>query len=353
MNISNELLLEVLAGANGHIGLITLNRPAQLNAITQTMCRQIRSALNDWKHQDAIKAVVIRGAGNKAFSAGGDIRHLYVARSEPQANLKFIEQEYALNAEIYHFSKPYISFMQGFTMGGGAGLSIPGKYRIASETLKFAMPETKIGFFTDVGASYFLTRCKGKLGWYLGLTGKTIHVQDAYYAGLVDVIIQQQQFSELLDALVHAKWTQDADRTIQKIIPAFAQPIGESYLQQYQEKIDYCFSQPAIESIIDALSAQPDQWLKEIGESLLRTSSPMSLKVVLEQLNRGVQMSFNDCMRMEHCIADHFFKSPDLYEGIRAAVIDKDHLPNWTLKTLSEITEKQVLDYFEPPENHS
>jgi len=259
----------------------------------------------------------------------------------------FFIHEYSLYHYIFHFPKPYIAFIQGITFGGGSGLSILGKYRIAAETLRFSMPETGIGFFTDAGASHFLTRCRGKIGWYLGLTGTIINAYDALYAGLVDIVMDVQQFPNLLKALVDILGSEDLNNSIQQIMRSFAIFSEPSTLQQQQSIIDACFSKSSIEKILDALMEQLDEWPQQVYQRLLQRS-PLSLKIVLEELNRGAHMDFIDCIRMEYRIANRFLTTPDFYEGIRAAIIDKDRSPHWTVDTLDKVTAEDVARYFEP-----
>ncbi len=335
----------VLFQTSGAIGLITLNRPEQLNALNDSMCVAIRTQLSVWEKIEAIKAVVITGRGEKAFCAGGDIRAAYDLRDQPDQWAHFLVHEYGLNQAIYHFSKPYIALMQGVTMGGGVGLSVNGKYRIATETLKFAMPETGIGFFPDVGASYFLSRCPEKMGYYLGLTGSVINAADAHQIGLVDKIISSEAIPDLLDQLVQAEWSDDADVTVNQVLNAFTAPDIAACLTAHYPTIKRCFSKTSVEAIIAALEKESDEW-SETTAQLLQTRSPTSLKVVLAQLNRGALLDFDACMQMEYHIACHFLKGTDFFEGIRAAVIDKDRTPRWQPATLADVNEERIAHYF-------
>lgn len=329
----------------GQLGIITLNRPNQLNACTEAMCIAMHAQLAAWEKTEAIKAVVIHGAGDKAFCAGGDIRAIYQSRNESHIAHRFFKHEYRLNQAIYHFSKPYIPLMNGITMGGGAGVSIHGKHRIATEKLKFAMPETGIGFFTDVGGSYFLSRCPSHVGMYLGLTGHTINAADAHQIGLVDYVVNSADLSVLLDALVNATWGNDPHQTVNQIAVSFATPDVASDLVSHRSLIERCFSQASVEEIMGALDQSDDEWAKNTAQHL-RTRSPTSLKVVFEQLKRGAELDFDACMQMEYQMAKHFLEGSDFYEGIRAAVIDKDRSPRWHPATLEEVSEEMVAGYF-------
>jgi len=345
MPLSPNVLFQTLPGPHGNIGLITLNRPDQLNALDESMCVAVRAQLSEWAKLAAIKAVVICGAGEKAFCAGGDIRAIYTSRDQPEIARSFFAHEYRLNQDIYHFPKPYIAFMHGLTMGGGVGLSVNGKYRIATEKLKLAMPETGIGFFTDVGGSYFLSRCPGRMGYYLGLTGTVINAADAQQIGLIDKVLNSADMPVLLDALIQADWSKNADHIITQIVGTFTPPVVATDLVTHNAIIDRCFSRPSVEAIIAALEEETDTWSQQIAQ-LLRTRSPTSLKVVLAQLNRGALLDFDACMQMEYHIANHFLTTSDFYEGIRAAVIDKDHSPHWQPASLEEVKGSNIENYF-------
>lgn len=346
---TSDVLFTILSGHHSDIGLITLNRPAQLNVLSHAMNVAICAQLKKWAQENNIKAVIICGAGEKAFCAGGDIREIYNARDDVTIGCNFFKQEYSLNHAIYHFPKPYIALLNGLVMGGGLGVSVNGKYRIATEKLKLAMPETGIGFFTDVGASYFLTRCPGKIGWYLGLTGHVMGAADAQQLGLVDLVLNSSDIPDLITALTQAVWSDDLHNTVTQILRSFKNLSLMPTLVTHQPIIDRCFSKISIEEILAALNQENDIWSEQIYQ-LLQTRSPLSLKIVLEQLNRGSQLNFDDCLRMEYRLANRFLRGTEFYEGIRAAVIDKDRSPHWYPAHLSEITTDDVARYFAPLE---
>ena len=233
-------------------------------------------------------------------------------------------------------------------MGGGAGLSINGRFRVATEKLTFAMPETGIGFFPDVGGSYFLPRCRDAIGWYLALTGTAVVAADVVFAGLVDVQVESKNIPELLQQLIDAPWDNaDLNATAQKVINHFALPAPVSELSGYAQVIKACFSQSTIEDVFSALDQHRVPWAQQTAE-LLATRSPLSLKVVMEQLHRGAQLDFDDCMRMEYRIANRFLQTPEFYEGVRAALIDKDRKPRWQPDHLAAVTAEQVAVFFAP-----
>lgn len=340
-----EILFTTLAGSHGNIGLVTLNRPQLLNALSQNMCVLMSAQLSQWAQEDVIKAVVICGSGDKAFCAGGDIRNIYEFRQETATGRAFFLQEYRLNQQIFHFPKPYIALLDGLVMGGGAGLSVNGSFRVATEKLKFAMPETGIGFFPDVGGSYFLPRCQGRTGWYLALTGHIINVSDAHYAGLITHHLPSKQLPALLNALVEESWKNNLFETVAAVIEQFEAPVFPDDLVMHREIIDRCFSKDNISAVIEALMWENNPWTQETVQCLLKRS-PTSLKVTFEQLTRGGKMEFDDCMRMEYNIALHFLNTYDFYEGVRAAVIEKDRNPHWQPSTLAEMTNEMVAAFF-------
>jgi len=341
-----EILFEELTGSHGSVGLITLNRPKMLNALNQAMCIALQEKLTAWENAAHIKAVVIRGAGDRAFCAGGDIRTVYDNRELPIPERCFFWYEYRLNRHIHHYTKPYIALLDGITMGGGVGLSINGSFRVGTEKLKFSMPETGIGFFPDVGGSYFLPRFSGKMGWYLGLTGAIISAADAQYAGAINYQILSEKIPALLDALTNTLWSADLYASTKEALTAFSIQSELANLAQHREIIDHCFAQTSVEEIINALKQQTNSWCNEVVATLL-TRSPTSLKVTLEELNRGAKQNFDECIRMEYRIALHFLQQKDFYEGIRAAVVDKDRNPAWHPKNLADVSPKDVNEYFD------
>lgn len=344
----SEILFSELPGEQGDIGLIILNRPKALNALSEHMFIALDEKLRKWQQSSKIKAVVIRGAGDRAFCAGGDIRQVYEQRNEPlEKKRKIFWEEYRLNRRIFHFNKPYIAFLDGITMGGGAGVSINGTHRIATEKLSFAMPETTIGFFPDVGASYFLPRCPGKAGLYLGLCGRNINAADACFLKLATHYIPSNYLDEVLQKLVKTAFINgDAHTAVDQILEPFSASPGEADLVEHCDLIDKCFAHNTVEAILQALDESGDEWCRELAV-LISTKSPTSLKVVLEQMKRGEVLDFDECMQMEYRMVTHFLQGHDFYEGIRAAIIDKDRNPNWQPNKLSEISPAVIDEYFE------
>jgi enoyl-CoA hydratase len=339
-----EILFETLKGQYGDIGLITLNRPKALNALTENMCIQMYQQLKAWADMSNVKAVVVQGAGDKAFCAGGDIRTIYENRNNISASMKFFEHEYRLDTYIYHYPKPYIAIMDGIAMGGGLGISALAKYRIATERSIFAMPETAIGFFPDVGGCYFLPRLTEKMGWYLALTGNVVDVSDAIYAGLVDAQIKSSAVEEFIGKLINIDFTREEE--IQSLLSVCQVSSLQSKMSKIKEMINQCFSAESVEKVLLNLQNHPDDEAKNIY-NLLLSRSPMSLKVTWEAMMRGQKMDFDACIAMDHNVSYQFLKRDDFYEGVRAAVIDKDKKPKWNPALLSDVSELDVSVYFQ------
>lgn len=353
--IEETLLFDELVGVGGSLGLITLNRPAALNALTMEMCIAIDEKLAEWQRMGQIKAVVIRGEGEKAFCAGGDIRYVYdQGKSGAKKSRQFFWHEYRMNRRIFHFSKPFVSLMHGITMGGGVGVSVHGSHRVGSENLIFAMPETGIGFFPDIGGSYFLPRCTGRTGYYMALTGARLHIADALYAGVVDHLVPREEFDALITALVDARFHDNVNMQVSDIISSFSMDtdgmdIYKPHLLEHRSEINQIFSSNTIEEIMEQLHQSEVDWCQVILTTLLE-KSPTSLKVTLKELQMGAQMDFDECMQMEYRIATRFLTHPDFYEGIRSAIIDKERTPIWRPNALEALPEDVIQEFFEPLE---
>lgn len=339
---------DILFSQDSGVGVITLNRPDVLNALSTEMCLKLDQQLVEWEAKDEIKAVIIEGAGDKAFCAGGDVRT--IVEQGYQDNLmakEFFGTEYKMNARIHHFSKPYIALLDGIVMGGGVGVSIHGSHRIVTEKTLFAMPESAIGLIPDVGGSYFLPRLPGSLGRYLGLTGARLKGSDILYAGIGTAYISSEKIKDFIHALKNENIVSHDD--IDHIIARFAEDPGPAPLDEFRDLIDAAFSEQTIEDIFEHLSDIDHDWARETL-AVLRKMSPISLKVISEQLNRGGKLEFDDCMIMEYRIvcAISAYDS-DFYEGVRAVLIDKDHNPNWIPPKLSEVSHDMVMAHFNVP----
>jgi enoyl-CoA hydratase len=310
---------------------VVLNRPDALNALTLEMCLMLDAKLRDWQDDPGVRAVLIRGQGSRAFCAGGDIRRLYDERGGDYPR-QFYRAEYRLNARLHRFDKPYLAFLDGIVMGGGVGVSVHGSDRIATENTMFAMPETGIGLFPDVGGSYFLSRCPGALGMYLGLTGARLGAADAIYCGIAQYFVAANDWDALSD--------------VASIAP-IAGKAECAKLAQYRALIDRCFEKESVEEILAALSAEQDAFAAD-ALAILKTKSPTSLKITHRQIRTGRGLSFEDCMRMEWRMVNRVIAGHDFYEGTRAAIIDKDRKPRWQPARLEDVNEQEVARYFAP-----
>jgi enoyl-CoA hydratase/carnithine racemase len=348
MTTTTDIIFEELPSLDGAIGSITLNRPQALNALSHAMCIAMYHQLQTWQDTPSIKAVIIRGTGDKAFCAGGDIRQLYDygKQGELHKALAFFHDEYRLNLYIANFSKPYIAFVDGITMGGGMGVSIHGSHRVGTERLMMAMPETGIGFFPDIGGTYFLPRCPDEIGIYLGLTGARMNAADALDAGLIDQVVPSHTIDTIIATLLNTEFSTDAHASVTEVLQAFTITTEPSVLSNYRDFIEACFKHDTVESIILALKNHESPWTEQTLTTL-KQKSPTSLKVTLKALRRGLIVDLATCLQMEYRLCEHFMQSHDFYEGVRALIVDKDKNPQWLPVTLDKVTHEIVDSYFE------
>jgi len=335
---------DILFEWKGRLAVVTLNRPDALNALTLEMARALDRMLVEWADDDGVRAVLVKAAGDRAFCAGGDVRRLYDAgRAGERYPYDFYRDEYRLNARIHHFPKPYVALMNGIVMGGGVGLSVHGSWRVASERTMFAMPETGIGLFPDVGGSWFLPRLPGRIGMYLAMTGARLKAADAVHAGLCDVYVPAARLAQLEESLA-------AGAEVESTLRRFAQEPGPATLPDQREDIDRCFAGYDAGGFLRALDAG-GEWGRKTAETL-RAKSPSSVKMTIQQLRYGARLAFNDCMRMEYRLACACVRGHDFYEGVRAVIVDKDQAPKWRPATLAEVRPQDVREWFEsrPPD---
>ncbi len=343
---NDDILLSELEGKAGNIGLVTINRPQALNALTHEMCIIMRQQLEQWAKDKHIKCVVVRGSGDKAFCAGGDIRRIYELGKEKnfQQAEQFFFDEYRNNFTIGNYEKPYIALMDGITMGGGVGISLHGSHRVVTERTLFAMPETGIGFFPDVGGSHFLSRCEGELGTFLALTGTRLSAASLVDAGMADYIVPSYHLEELIAALTDKDIK--SKQHVAELITGFAAPTEpSSLLKTHRGVIEECFVFDEIGLIFQTLDKHNSEWSNDILEGL-QQKSPLSLHVTLRQIRTGVSMNLAECLRMEYCLSQHFLRSHDFYEGIRAQLVDKDKSPQWSANSIDAITPEDVDAFF-------
>jgi enoyl-CoA hydratase len=339
---------EILFERRGAAGIVVLNRPQALNAVTLGMVEALTRQLNEWEHDPAVGRVIVTAAGERAFSAGGDLRALYdLGRAGDHAAARsYWRTEYALNAQIKRFRKPYVSLIDGIVMGGGVGISIHGSHRVAGDAFVFAMPEVGIGFIPDVGATWFLPRLPGQLGLYCALTGARLGPADALAAGIATHRVASARFGDLLEGLCGSV-------PVDALLGAFAEPAAEATLAARAPLIDRLFTGDSVEGILAALDsgatgqgAEAD--FARTAAATIRLKSPTSLKIALAQLRRGRYLDFAECMRTEFRIVSRLLLGHDLYEGIRSVIIDKDQAPAWQPSSLAAVSAAEVERYFAP-----
>ena len=339
---------DILFERRGAAGFVTLNRPQALNAVTHGMVKALRAQLEVWADDDTVTRVVVTGAGGRAFSAGGDIRHLYdLGKAEKYDEaLAFWRDEYPLNALIKSFRKPYVSLIDGIVMGGGVGVSVHGSHRVAGDRFSFAMPEVGIGFFPDVGATWFLPRMPGELGTFCALTGARFNAADGVAAGIATHRIASARFPALIEGLTGTV-------PVDAVLAAFAEPAGEGPVAAHRAAIDRLFAGHTVEAILAALDAEAvagsadAAWAQETA-AIMRAKSPLSLKLALAQVRRGGELDFAACMRTEFRIVSRIIHGHDFYEGVRAVIVDKDNAPRWRPARLADVADAEVERHFAP-----
>lgn len=322
-------------------GWIRLNRPRALNSLTAHMMEELGQLFAQWAVDTDVKAVIIYGEGTRAFCAGGDLRCVFEAQA--RKDKAFLERlfrvEYAANIRLKAFPKPYIALMQGYAMGGGMGAAIHGSHRVVTDTTLMAMPETAIGYFPDVGASYFLKECPGYAGVYLGLTGTTITASDGLYAGWATHFVPLNQFDALKKALA------DSSDPV-GVIESFSRPTGASALEAQAEAIERHFKYATVEEIFESLKSDTSPFACK-SLAILEKRCPLSLKVTLAQLRSIKDQAFSAIMASEYHLSQVFIHSVDFHEGIRAAIIDKDRNPRWQHASIYEVTNEDLQPFFE------
>jgi enoyl-CoA hydratase/carnithine racemase len=341
----------VVSEVRNNIGHITLNRPQGLNAIDLNMVRQLQNLLDTWAKDDKIYAVVLRGAGEKAFCAGGDIRSLYESfKSGRTLHQDFFTEEYALDLTLHHYRKPVVALMDGLVLGGGMGLAQSVDLRIVTERSRLAMPEVAIGYFPDVGGSYFLSRIPGEIGIYLGVTGVQIQAADALYCGLADWYMDSLSLPLLDQQLDTMKWHLTPLKDLQGVLARIAvQQLPEPPLQKLRPAIDHFFALPDVSSIIEQLNevevANTRHWALNTAK-IMQTRSPLAMAVTLELLRWGRQLPLEACFDLELHLDRQWFERGDLIEGIRALIIDKDKKPQWNPPSVQALKGEHVASFF-------
>lgn len=338
---------EVLFEARGNIGLITLNRPKALNSLTHGMAVAIKDMLAEWAVMPSVQAVVVVGAGDKAFCAGGDVVKVTQSfKAGTDEWRHFFHDEYLMNIAIDEFPKPYISLVDGIAMGGGVGVSIPGDFWVATEKTLFAMPETGLGLFPDVGGGWFLPRLPGETGMYLALTGARIKAPDLYALGIASHVVPSDKIGAVIDALAGAE-IKDSD-DVADILKGYHTEPDPAPMAEVFDDIDGAFAGVRVDEILHMLEIEENEWAQKTFK-ILMSKSPTSLKLTFAQLRRGeVMESFRDNMAMEYRMVCRVMEGKDFYEGVRAILIDKDNTPVWEPNTLDRVSDEDIESYFQP-----
>ena len=337
---------DLIARREGAAGVIRLNRPKAINAVTLEMFREIDKALDAFESDPAVALILLEGAGDRGLCAGGDIRALYdSARAGGDLGKTLWREEYILNARIAKFSKPYVAFMDGIVMGGGVGLSAHSRHRVVTERTKLAMPEVGLGFFPDVGGTWLLSRSPGEIGTYFGLTGQTMNGPDAVYARFADAVVPSSKLAALREALVNFRaGANSAD--VKNAIDGFTTGETAGPVAAMQSRIDAWFGHDRMQDIVAALQRDGSQ----LAQSTLKTlneKSPRGMVVTLKLLRLArASASLEACLVREYRAALEVFASDDFREGVRAAVIDKDRNPRWSPPRIEDVTPEIIAPYF-------
>ncbi|KFP03293.1 hypothetical protein N300_13544, partial [Calypte anna] len=351
MSQHTDSTAEVLLEKRGGAGVITLNRPKVLNALNISMSQQIYSQLKTWEQDPETFLIIIKGSGGKAFCAGGDIKAISDAgKAGDRLAQDFFRQEYVLNNAIGTYRKPYVALIDGITMGGGVGLSVHGHFRVTTEKTLFAMPETAIGLFPDVGGGYFLPRLSGKIGFYLGLTGARLKGRDVLKAGIATHFVEAEKLPALEKDLIALKSPSKeniADLLNSYHVKSKVDQEKEFVLDEHMEKINSIFSANSMEEIVKRLKQDGSPFATKQLETLNKMS-PTSLKITLRQLREGASMSLQEVLTMEYGLSQACMQGHDFYEGVRAVLIDKDHSPRWKPAALEEVSDEFVDNCFKP-----
>ncbi len=341
---------EIIARVEGRLGRITLNRPAALHALNTGMCRAMTDALLAWRDDPAITVVLVDHApGTRGFCAGGDIRMLADSGAKDGAAARdFFHTEYRLNHLIQSWPKPYVALIDGVTMGGGVGISVHAPFRVATERTTFAMPETGIGLFPDVGGGWFLPRLEGQIGAWLALTGARLKAADCMAAGVATHYVPSELLGAARAQIAGAADTHDPAAALRSGLAALDESAGHPHELGFENvaRIDRLFAFDTVEEIVAALDADGSTWA-QLQAATLRTKSPQTLKVALRQIREGATMtSFADNMAMEYRIGARVVQRHDFREGVRAVIVDRDNAPKWRPDTLEGVTDAMLDDIF-------
>jgi len=336
---NTEQAEDVLTHTHDRVGHLSLNRPKALHALTLDMCHAMSAALSEWAAQDAVEAVIVDHAEGRGFCAGGDIAFLRnsALHDGGESGRKFFHDEYQLNHQLFTYDKPVVAFMDGITMGGGVGISQPAKYRVATEHTRFAMPESGIGLFPDVGGGWYLSRLGGRMGQFLALTGARLDGADCLWVGIATHYLPSEKLAE-----AKARIIEHPDR-IGGILSDLSETPPKAKIEEQAERVAWHFKSDSLEEIMASLETDDSEWAaKELAT--LRTKSPQTCKVALRQLAEAAEFDdFADNMRNEYRIASRVITRPDFAEGVRAVIVDKSNDPKWDPATPEGVTD-ELLD---------
>lgn len=358
--LSGLVKLEVIEGLHGYVAVCTLNNPKVLNAINTEMITGIQDCLDAVECDESIKCLIIQGAGEKAFCAGGDVVGLYHSMKEteigniPEKAAAFFTQEYKLDYRLHTFPKPIISWGNGIVMGGGIGLAAACSHRVVTENSMYAMPEVTIGLYPDVAGSWFFNRMPANIGMYLGLTGARLNASDAIFTKLADFFVLDEFKDELLEDLARLDWSDDLDADVHNAIQAhYAFSYDEapvSNLRQNFDDIQYLFEHGGLSAIVHNLTnIEPkSKWMGFAQKGFLK-GCPMTYRLVYEQIKRAKHMSLKQVFDMELIMSTRCAMNGDLQEGIRALLIDKDGKPEWSVKSVNDISDDKIEEFFTAP----
>jgi len=329
---------QIQTEVTGKLGVITLNRPKALNALTTEMCKALTTVMLEWEDDESIGAVLVKGAGDRAFCAGGDVIMLHDSGKKNGKDAEeFWRVEYALNELIHRYRKPYITMIDGIVMGGGVGLSVHGQHRVAGDNTLFAMPETGIGYFPDVGGTYFLPRLGMSIGMWLGLTGARIKTPEVCAWGIATAYVPTAKHEAMIKALGKAK----LDGSDAAVLDVMAKYVKEPKAPEEVSGSIGAFTAESVGVIMELLEQDESEWAqKQLAN--LQKKSPLALAVTHKSLREGSQMSFREAMAMELDVSMNFLKTQDFYEGIRAQLIDKDRNPKWSHEAVKKVTKAQT-----------
>ncbi|MGD8429579.1 MAG: enoyl-CoA hydratase/isomerase family protein [Ectothiorhodospiraceae bacterium] len=358
------VLFEEVKAANGkRVGIATLNAEKALNALNVPMIQALRPQLTDWAERPEIACVVLKGAGEKAFCAGGDVVSMYHSIREkpggpnPFAE-QFFEQEYRLDYSIHTYPKPLLVWGHGIVMGGGLGMMVGGSHRVVTERSRIAMPEITIGLYPDVAGTWFLNRMPGRVGLFLGLTGASVNAADALFTDLADYFVTADRREEILDALGEVKWDDDPELNrghLSLLLRRFADESRdqrpESNVLKHMDFINHVTDHHSVEGILETLEAHAhdDDWIAGAVETL-KKGSPTSARVIFEQYRRGKYLSLKEVFMRELNMSVQCTRHHDFAEGVRALLIDKDRNPQWQPASLADVTDDIVEAHLSPPE---